>query len=242
MLHWHNSFQDVPHSQKTFKYIKTDIYIYLLWAIFEGTLVIVYQKNAQLRYKTTCSESESRNFDCQWTLVSFLVKHNQFYREARLTCPLYRLTEDICIGICVFKRIFNVWHILKKKVCPCNNILNNFWGNKEELNWSLLEILWLRQCWLKVQISFHRKSCVGHSTAWNIFSKPCRPSDLWQNLNKTANARKYQFVYIQHNKITEGKPWYVSVSPTWICTSVRTSNTCILSSECVISCVSQDGL
>ena len=34
-----------------------------------------------------------------------------------------------------------------------------------------------------MQISFHWKSCVGHSTAWNIFSKPCRPSDLWQNLN-----------------------------------------------------------
>ena len=96
--------------------VHKDRYIYLLWAIFEGTLVIVYQKNAPLRYNTTCSESESRNFDCQWTLVSFLVKHNQFYREARLTCPLYRSTEDICIGICVFKRVFNVWHILKKSV------------------------------------------------------------------------------------------------------------------------------
>ena len=117
VLHWHNFFQDVPHSQKTL-IIHKDQYVYLLWAndIFEGTLVIVYQKNAPLRYKTTCSESESRNFDCQWTLVSFLVKHNQFYREARLTCPLYRSTEDICIGICVFKRVFNVWHILKKSV------------------------------------------------------------------------------------------------------------------------------
>ena len=27
------------------------------------------------------------------------VKHNQFCREARLTCPLYRSTEDTCIGI-----------------------------------------------------------------------------------------------------------------------------------------------
>ena len=67
--------------------------------------MIVYQKNAPLRYKTTCSESESRNFDCQRTLVSFLVKHNQFYREARLTCPLYRSTEDICIDICAIKRV-----------------------------------------------------------------------------------------------------------------------------------------
>ena len=56
--------------------------------------------------QTICSES--RNFDCQLILVSFLVKHNQFYGEARLTCPLYKPTEDICIGIYVFKRVFNV--------------------------------------------------------------------------------------------------------------------------------------
>ena len=48
-------------------------------------------------------------------MVSFLVKHNQFYQEAILTCPLYRSTEDICIGIYVFKRVFNMWHMLKKK-------------------------------------------------------------------------------------------------------------------------------
>ena len=28
VLHWHNFFQDVPHSQKTFNYIKTDTYIF----------------------------------------------------------------------------------------------------------------------------------------------------------------------------------------------------------------------
>ena len=27
-LHWHSFFQDVPHIQKTFKYIKTDTYIF----------------------------------------------------------------------------------------------------------------------------------------------------------------------------------------------------------------------
>ena len=35
----------------------------------------------------------------------------------------------------------------------------------EELTCFLLETLELRQCWLKVQINFHWKSCVGHSTA-----------------------------------------------------------------------------
>ena len=44
------------------------------------------------------------------------MKHNQFYQEARLTCPVNISTEDICIGICVFKRVYNVWHMMKKSV------------------------------------------------------------------------------------------------------------------------------
>ena len=44
------------------------------------------------------------------------MKHSQFYREARLTCPLNRSTKDICIDIYVFKRVVNVWHMLKKSV------------------------------------------------------------------------------------------------------------------------------
>ena len=36
------------------------------------------------------------------------MKHNQFYREARLACHLYRQIENICIGIDVFKRVAHV--------------------------------------------------------------------------------------------------------------------------------------
>ena len=86
--------------------------------------------------QTTCSES-----DCQWTLVSFLVNIYQFYREPRLTCPFYRSTEDICIGIYVFKRVFNVWHILKKSVSMQQHFEQFVRKQKEVLNWSLLEIL-----------------------------------------------------------------------------------------------------
>ena len=39
--------------------------------------------------------------------MNFLVSC-ETYREARLTCPFYRSTEDICIGICVFKRVTHV--------------------------------------------------------------------------------------------------------------------------------------
>ena len=89
-------------------------------------------KFASLWYKTICSEKVCRNFDYQCNLVSFLVKHNQFSGEARLLCPLYRPREGICIGIYVFKCVFNVWHLLKK-VCQCNNILNNLLlGNKDD--------------------------------------------------------------------------------------------------------------
>ena len=30
------------------------------------------------------------------------MKHNQFYQEARLSYPLYRPTEDICICLCIY--------------------------------------------------------------------------------------------------------------------------------------------
>ena len=92
----------------------------------EGKLVIVYQINAPLWYITTCSESESRNFDCQWNWVSFLVRHNQFYREVWLTCPLYSPTEDICIGI------FNMWHMLKKSV-SMQQYFEQFMGKQRRL-------------------------------------------------------------------------------------------------------------
>ena len=56
------------------KDVHKDQYIYQLWVIIEGTLVIVYEINGPLWYKTTCCESESRKFECQWTLVSFFCK------------------------------------------------------------------------------------------------------------------------------------------------------------------------
>ena len=118
--------------------VHKDRYIYLLWAIFEGTLVLVYQKNAPLRYKTACSESESRNFDCQWTLVSFLVKHNQFYREARLTCPFIQVNRRhmykyLCIWTCVQR----VAHFEKK----CVNV-TIFWTICRET-----KMCWIEVCW-----------------------------------------------------------------------------------------------
>ena len=84
----------------------------------------------------TDSELWSRSL---WT---FLVKYNQFYRETRLTCPLYRTTKDICICIYVFKRVFKVWHMLKNGVNAttfwtiCGETKR--WG---EVNWLLNVII-----------------------------------------------------------------------------------------------------
>ena len=129
--------------------------------------MVVYQINAPLWYKRTCRESESRNFDCQWTLVSFRVKQHLFYQEATLTCPLYRLTEDICIGICVFKSVFNVWQVLKK--LSMQQQFEQFVGKQRRVE---LQSVWnfeARTVLVEREFSFHWKSCVGHSTDWNIF-------------------------------------------------------------------------
>ena len=62
--------------------------------LIKGKLVLVFKMNAPLRYKATWSESESRKFEWQWSMVSFFFKLNQFSREARLTYHLLRPKED----------------------------------------------------------------------------------------------------------------------------------------------------
>ena len=67
------------------------------------------------------------------------MKHNQFYREAILTCPLYRPTEDICMGIYVFKHVINVWHMLKKSV-SMQQYFEQFVGKQSRLEGNYLGI------------------------------------------------------------------------------------------------------
>ena len=109
MLHWHN-FSKMRCTLKR-RSVRINRYRYLLWAIIEGKLLIDYHINALIWYKTCCIESESRNFDFQWTFASCFVKHNQFYRDARQTPPLYWPTEDMCIRIYIFKHGTTFWTI-----------------------------------------------------------------------------------------------------------------------------------
>ena len=75
------------------------------------------KSNVETNLSWTCLVSGLLSFEHPSVLLFLLLmKRYQFYREARLTCYLYRQTEDICIGICVFKRVFNVWYMLKKSV------------------------------------------------------------------------------------------------------------------------------
>ena len=45
-----------------------------------------------------------------------------------------------------------------------------------------------------MQISFHWKSCVGHSTAWNIFFEAISTIRLWQNLNVVSWIYHYNCI------------------------------------------------
>ena len=72
--------------------------------------MIVYEINERLWYKTTCSEGKVEVL----TVNEFWSCFFQFYRKARLTCPLYRSTEDICRGINFILTCFqHVTHVEK---------------------------------------------------------------------------------------------------------------------------------
>ena len=151
--------------------------VYLLWVIIEGKLVIVYQINTPLWYKTTWSESESIHFGCQWTLVSFLVKHHQFYQETRLTYPLYRQTADICIGIYmyIFKRVFNVWHMLKKSVSMQQHF-ERFVGKQRRLEEKYFGISEAQPLGFDCVNPFSLEELCRKQCTLKYFSKQYRPS------------------------------------------------------------------
>ena len=67
------------------------------------------------------------------------MKQYQFYREARLTYPLYRQTEDICTSINAFKRVCNVWHMLKECVSMQQHV-EKFVGKQRRLEGKYLGI------------------------------------------------------------------------------------------------------
>ena len=108
-------------------------------------------------------------------LVSFLVIHNQFYREAGLTCPLYRPTEDKCIGIYVFKHVFNAWHMLKTSV-SMQHIFEEF-SEKRRVELKYVVKLVAKTVLVESANQFSSEKLCKTRYNLNYFSKPYRPSD-----------------------------------------------------------------
>ena len=74
VLHLHYFSQDVPHVQKTFSAYKP-MHMSSM-GHNRGQVIDSLSDKCTALIQNNCIESESRNVDCQWTLVSFLVKHN----------------------------------------------------------------------------------------------------------------------------------------------------------------------
>ena len=109
------------------------------------------------------------------------MKHNQFYREARLTCPLYRSNEDICIGIYVFKRVFNVWHMLKKSVSMQQHF-EQFFRKQRIVELKSVENVVAEAVLVDSANQFSLGEMCRTQYSLNYFSKPYRPSDHLKQL------------------------------------------------------------
>ena len=103
------------------------------------------------------------------------MKHNQFYQEARLTCPLLRSKENICIGIYVFKRVFNVWHMLKKSVSMQQYVVQ-FVGKQRRVALKSVENLVAKTVLVESAIQFSLEELCKSYSSLKYFSKPYRPS------------------------------------------------------------------
>ena len=53
--------------------------------------------------------------------------------KSSLTCPLLRPKEDICILVFIYCNVFSTWGTSCKKVCQCNNILEQYVGKQRRL-------------------------------------------------------------------------------------------------------------
>ena len=114
------------------------------------------------------------------------MKHNEFYREARLTCPLYRSTEDICIGIYVFKRVFNVWHMLKKGVSMQQHF-ERFVGKQRRVELKSVEHFVAKTVLVESANQFSLEELCRTRNSLKYFSKSYRTSDRLEKLLCTRN-------------------------------------------------------
>ena len=114
--------------------------ICLLLVCIKGKLVLLLDKTGYVSLETRPKFIDSQTFYFYFHYKLICIKAVHLSDKLSLMCPRLWPIEDICIGLYVLKRLLNVRHILEK-LSQCNKVLKGFQKNKEELNWSLLEIL-----------------------------------------------------------------------------------------------------
>ena len=140
----------------------------LLLTCIKGKLVLLLDKTGYVSQETRPKFIDIQHFYFHFHYMLFCIQAVHFSDKLSLMCPRIWPMEYICIGLYVLKRLW-LCGTSRKKLCQWNTVSKSFQKNKEEMNRHLLENLQLRQCWYKVQISLHWKSCIGHRKAWICF-------------------------------------------------------------------------
>ena len=94
-----------------------------------------------------------------------------------LLCPRIFRTTHVCIGIYVFKHVFNVWYMLKKSVSMKQHF-EQFVGKQ----WRLEGYFWSWTTKVCLCKQFLLDEHVGHNTVWNIFRSHIVHQTVWKNL------------------------------------------------------------
>ena len=115
--------------------------ICLLLICIKGKLVLRLDKTGYVSHGTRPKFIDSQNFYRHFHYKLFCFKAVHLFDKLSLMCPRLWPMQDICIGLYVRQRLLNVRHILEKSYVNDTQFVKSFQKNKEELNWSLLEIL-----------------------------------------------------------------------------------------------------
>ena len=137
LLDWHTFSTCAPR----WKHVWIHKYLCkcLLLICIKGKLVLLLDRTGYDSQETRPKFIDSQNFYFHFHYKLFCIKAVHLSNKLSLMCPRLWPIKDICIGLYVLKGLLNKRHILEK-VMSMQNSFGEFSENKEELNWSLLEI------------------------------------------------------------------------------------------------------
>ena len=97
-------------------------------------------------------------------------------------CPRIWPIEDICVGLYVLKRLLTVWHILEK-VMSMQHSFEAFSEKQRRVELKSVGNFVAKTVLVESANQFSLEElCRTQYSLKIFFSKPCRPSFLWQNL------------------------------------------------------------